>query len=135
MTNRPLTLDLSLESKMSQSLVALYLFDTHVQGLSRRDKVGILDCPGFFKHNDAVREILAQPDQPGTSLGGGFEHENPRQHRKLGKVVRQVLFRERNILDCREFGVWLKRADPIQKPKSHGRISKDQPMAVVDWVG
>jgi hypothetical protein len=82
-----------------------------------------------------VRKILAEPDQPSAGLSGGLKHEYARQYRKIGKVVRKVLFRKRNILDRREFGVGLKRADPIQKPKSHRRISKEQPAAAGDGVG
>ena len=82
-------------------------------------------------------KVFAQSQQPGRRLRRCFEHKHAGQHRKLRKVVGQVLLGQRDVLDGRQLNVRLVRPDRIQQPKTHRfaftRSASKPQLSIVRW--
>ena len=65
--------------------------------LARRYKRAVVHASGFLQHDQAVGKIQVLPNQPGRSLNRRFQHHDPGENRKVGKVIGQVFFRHRDV--------------------------------------
>ena len=91
----------------------------HNQGISRRHKIVIANRTDFLQHDRALGKIFGVPNQPPPRLDQRFEHQHPWHDRKSRKVIGQILFRQRQVLQCRDGLVRFQFRNAINQQKTH----------------
>ncbi len=65
-------------------------------------------------------EVFHIANEPGGGLREGFEHQHTGHHREAGEMIRQVLLRERKVLDGGQRMTGIDLGDAVDEDKSHG---------------
>ena len=93
---------------------------TYRQRLSGANKTSEFHVPSLFEDHGRMSKVFGKVDQPSSCLQHRLQHQHPRHHRKTGKMILEILLRQRKCLDGPNARPRLKVGNSVNQRKLHG---------------